>query len=212
MIDTSKTYTSNSCGDFKIIEYKSHKDILVEFLLTGFKIVTQSSHIRRGKVKDKLYPKVFGVGFFGDGPYGSKVNSESANRRCYDSWHNMMERCYGSRCPSYKNVTVCKEWHNFQNFAEWFDKHHIEGFHLDKDINQKGFENKVYSPDVCIFVSRDDNIEEALAKNYRMRAPCGLIHEIYNMAKFSRVKNLDPHCMTRVHSGGSGSHKGWTKA
>lgn len=214
MLDTSKIYSSNNCGDFKIVEYANWKEVHIEFLLTGFKAVTQSSHVIRGKVKDKFYPGVYGVGFFGDGETIAKKGGTHTG--VYIVWSNMIARCYcpkfQKRHPSYVGVTVCDDWHNFQKFAKWFNEHHIEGFQLDKDIKQKGVKNKVYSPETCVFVSPADNVIEALAKNYKMRDPDGGIHEIYNMAAFARRNKLDKDCMTRVHCGDSGSHKGWTKA
>lgn len=41
-------------------------------------------------------------------------------------------------------------WHDFSDFERWFSEHHIEGFHIDKDILTPG--NKVYGPENCIFV------------------------------------------------------------
>lgn len=39
----------------------------------------------------------------------------------YKVWHNMMQRCNNSKNHAYKyyggrNIKVCNEWHNFQNF------------------------------------------------------------------------------------------------
>jgi hypothetical protein len=49
---------------------------------------------------------------------------------------------------------VCNEWHNFQNFAEWFCKNYCDAsmdkWQLDKDIIVPG--NRVYSPETCCFV------------------------------------------------------------
>jgi hypothetical protein len=47
-------------------------------------------------------------------------------------------------------VEVCKEWHNYQTFAEWYYKYHIEGYRLDKDLKVMG--TKVYSPETCTFI------------------------------------------------------------
>ena len=72
-----------------------------------------------------------------------------------------MERCYDEKSlekfPTYRNVTVCEEWHNYQNFAQWFkDTFPIDlmglKMQLDKDLKQKGLEYKVYSKDTCVFI------------------------------------------------------------
>ena len=73
----------------------------------------------------------------------------------------MMQRCYGNENrPTYKDVFVCEEWHNFQNFAKWFDDNYYEindeMIELDKDILFKG--NKIYSPETCVFAPQPINL------------------------------------------------------
>lgn len=78
----------------------------------------------------------------------SKQVWQRMKNRCYDrSWHD--------RHTTYIGCSVCDEWKVFANFEEWFNKHYIEGWALDKDILVKG--NKVYSPDTCCFVPQDIN-------------------------------------------------------
>lgn len=92
--------------------------------------------------------KLCGVGI-NDVPYIVSENNEA-----YVKWRNMIHRCYDekitSSLPSYKGCSVCDEWLLFSNFKVWFDKNHIDGYELDKDILVKG--NKVYSPDTCCFI------------------------------------------------------------
>lgn len=92
----------------------------------------------------------------------------------------MMRRAYSdqfhTKSPSYKEVTVCEEWHNFQNFAKWYDENYyeVEGerMELDKDILVKG--NKIYSPKKCIFVPQRINILFVNNKNQRGNLPVGV--------------------------------------
>ena len=74
----------------------------------------------------------------------------------------MFDRCYYSgyqdNNPTYRGCTVAEEWHNFQNFAKWYEDNYIEGYQLDKDIKVEG--NKVYGPDTCMFISKQENVEE----------------------------------------------------
>lgn len=79
------------------------------------------------------------------------------SRGAYDCWYAMLSRCYNHqniyRCPTYKDVSVCPQWHVFSNFKEWFDdpaNGFQENYQLDKDILVKG--NRVYGPDTCCFV------------------------------------------------------------
>lgn len=72
----------------------------------------------------------------------------------YVKWSAMLGRCYSKshlkRRPTYKGCSVCKEWLTFSNFRLWMEKQDWEGKHLDKDILVK--DNKVYSPETCVFV------------------------------------------------------------
>ncbi len=211
MIDITKTYTSNNYGDFRITKYVSWDEVHIEFILTGYKLITTSSNIRKGEAKDKLHPSVCGVGFLGDGSYKRK-------ERCkmYQIWASMIQRCYSHEAkknrPAYITCSVCEEWHNFQNFAKWLEVNYIEGLHIDKDIHQRSVENKIYSPETCKFVSVAENSIEAKALNYTMIGPDGKLHEIYNMTEFCRGKEVSQQCMCKVHRGEAKHHKGWTKA
>ena len=50
------------------------------------------------------------------------------------------------------DVIVCEEWHNYQNFAEWFNKNYISGYELDKDLLSNN--DKIYSPCTCVFIPK----------------------------------------------------------
>ena len=90
-------------------------------------------------------------------------------KRCYDPY-------YINKKPTYINCYVCEEWHNFQNFAEWFYENYYtiknEVMHLDKDILYKG--NKFYSPQTCCFVP--ENLNSLFTKNdvIRGKYPIGV--------------------------------------
>lgn len=211
MLDTSKIYTSGNHGDFKIIKYISYKNVEIEFLKTGYRTTTQCELIRIGNIKDYLSPSVYGVGYIGIGSHKSRVNNIISYK--YSVWASMIQRCYCPKSlkihPTYIGCTVCKEWHNFQNFADWFDKNYTEGFELDKDIIVKG--NKWYSPLTCKFVSVTDNVVEAHAKHYNFMSPDSIVFKIYNLRNFCRENGLDQSTMVRVHKGKSKHHKGWVK-
>ncbi len=208
MIDTSKIYTSKNYGKFKIVKYKTARNVLIEFVNTGFKVNVQARNIKSGAVKDLLMPKVYGVGFLGVGEHQPSINGK--REAVYTRWMSMLARCYTSEKPSYKNSYVCDEWHNFQNFAEWFKENNIEGFEIDKDELQYGVENKVYSPKTCIFVHPDKNKEIAKALHYKVRSPKGAIFSVYNMSKFCKEHGLARSCMCELTQGKVSQHKGWT--
>jgi len=211
MLDTSKIYNSNNFGDFKVLSYFNNNSVEIEFLETGYKTTTQADQIRNGGVKDKLMPNVQGVGFIGDGEHKAVVNGKPT--KTYDTWHSMMTRCYCPKYqikqPTYIDCTVDPIWHNFQNFAKWFDENYIEGYELDKDIKIYG--NKIYSPDNCLFVSHKENIIKAQAKHYVFTSPEGIKVNVYNLAEFCRENGLNQGNMTQVVNGERGHHKQWTK-
>lgn len=72
----------------------------------------------------------------------------------YSKWSNMIERAYSmafhTRHPSYTDVVVCEEWLTFSKFRKWMYGQDWEGKHLDKDLLFK--DNKVYSPNTCVFI------------------------------------------------------------
>ena len=62
---------------------------------------------------------------------GKRIKSNPFFRKPYQTWKNMMERCYNPKNRYYINyggegITVCERWHDFNNFLDDFDK--IKGF------------------------------------------------------------------------------------
>jgi hypothetical protein len=211
MIDPSKIYTTKNNGDFRILNYNKWNDVVVEFLSTGFVTSTRSDLVLNGKVKDHTRPSVFGIGFIGVGAFRS--GGGCYEKRRYKVWASMLERCYSDARqrtnPTYVGCSVCVEWHDFQIFAKWYNKNYIKGYQLDKDIRVCG--NKVYSPDLCMFVTARDNTEKAHAKSYTFLSPLGVATCIYNLSKFCRENELNHRCMAKVYNGVARGHKGWMK-
>lgn len=90
---------------------------------------------------------------------------------------------------TYEECTVCEEWHNFQNFADWFDKNYYEigkeRMEIDKDLLIKN--NKIYSPNTCVFVPR--RINSLLIKNNKARGKYLVGVDFHN-------KKFRARCMT----------------
>jgi len=205
------THRTNLNGLMKIISYSGAFDVKVEFVDTGYITSARAVNIRSGTVKDLFRPKIYGIGFVGVGDHRTSVNGNDTE--AYSRWHKMLRRCYCPKSlknqPTYKGCTVDPEWHNFQNFANWFELNYKEGTQLDKDIKIKA--NKVYSKDTCLMVTHQQNSEEAFAKNYKFINPQGIEVGVYNLRKFCRDNGLDDSCMHRVFNGDLNSHKRWTK-
>ena len=113
-------------------------------------------NFKTGSIKNPMFPSVDEVGYFGIGKYVSRVDGKKT--KPYIVWKNMIQRCYSEkwrvRYPTYQECSVCEEWHNFQNFAKWYEDNYIEygtrDMQVDKDILHFG--NKTYSPETCVFV------------------------------------------------------------
>lgn len=149
-IKVNQIFTSNNYGNFKIIEYLDKNRVKIRSETTGYERWTSTECINKGQVRDPYFPRVQGVGFEGEGKY-----APSKNKREYSVWTAMLRRCYKGDIshPTYKEVTVCKRWHNFQNFCKDIRRmpfYKKENYYLDKDLIKWG--NKIYDPKYCSFV------------------------------------------------------------
>jgi hypothetical protein len=162
----------NSFGsEMVIVNYNTGADITVQFTKDGNVKRTNYSCFKKGNVRNPYDITLYGIGYLGDGEYESSINNKPT--KVYKTWEGMLRRGYDKKfklkSPSYKDATVCKEWHCFQTFADWYfnNYYEVEGerMNLDKDILVKG--NKVYSPQTCIFVPA--RINALFVKNNRNR-------------------------------------------
>ena len=153
----------NSFGSKMIIkEYRSCMNIDVyfpEYKWTAKHV--QYDNFKKGDIKCPYEPKVYGVGYLGEGKYKASENGKNSDE--YKIWRHMLQRCYDpkfhERNPSYKGCTVEDYLLNFQHIAEWIENNYYEvpgeKMCLDKDILCKG--NKIYSRETCIFVPQRIN-------------------------------------------------------
>jgi len=201
-------------GKVKVLDYKNKNSVEILFIDTGNKKTVPSRLIRLRTIKDEFRLSVCGVGYFGIGIHKSKKDGKHTIQ--YSTWRSMIRRCYykpySDSNPTYRDCTVCKEWHNFQKFAEWLNENYPNDgkkYELDKDIKIEG--NKHYSPEGCLFVSKKENTIKAKAELFLIKSPLGEVKEIYNMSEFCRRNELNPSCMSEVIHGKQKNHKGWVK-
>ena len=137
------------------------------------------SAFRGGKVKCPYERRYCGVGYIGEGEH--KVCENGKDTHIYKVWIGMLKRCYDENANRYdlyggSGATVCEEWHNFQNFAEWYEENYYqvgnERMEIDKDILIKG--NKIYSPQTCIIVPRTINSLFVKSNSIRGDYPIGV--------------------------------------
>jgi len=156
-----KTNVNKYGSKMKIIEYKNINNVVVEFE-NGYKRSTDYRRFLKGSVLNVYDRSVLNIGYLGEGKYSAKKKAKLTLQ--YIKWAGMLKRCYSKELhikePSYKDCTVCEEWHNLQTFAKWHDENYYqiedEVMCLDKDILTKG--NKTYSPDTCIYVPQGINL------------------------------------------------------
>ena len=151
-----KVFTSTNSGDFKVVEYIDQKNVVIEFLYTGTRLVARIGNILNGVVKDRMYPSVYGVGITGEKI--PVVDGKRCKQR--ELWVRMLDRCYskGNNKPTYEGCSVSENFKYYPFFKEWCEKQigfDVKGFALDKDILVKG--NKVYSEGACVFVPQEIN-------------------------------------------------------
>lgn len=168
-----ETYTFKSGHLMKITEYFSNKNLTVQFCDGVIKIKIDYQNFIKGKVKNYNIPSFQGIGYLSYGVYNTIDNKEA-----YEMWKSIITRCYNPKIyvkyTAYQDCSLHVSWHNFQNFAEWFEKNYIKGFHLDKDILYKG--NKVYSAQTCCFVPREINNLFTLRKVLRGKQYLGVFY------------------------------------
>lgn len=166
-----------SCGTpYKIIEYRKSTDVTVKFMDEyGYTKNTSYGECEKNYVTNPYDRTIYGIGYQGVTSVGIVPGSKLYPRE-YRLWHSMMTRCYSPKYhekePTYKECNVCDRWLCFANFLE--DLPLIEGYQLwndnpgsgvslDKDMKIKN--NKIYSIETCIFISRNDNITESNQRN-----------------------------------------------
>mgnify|MGYP003419770154 FL=1 len=80
----------------------------------------------------------------------------------YKTWRSMLCRClsdnYKSSYETYKECSVVEDWKYLSNFVKWVDSQPNKDWKicaLDKDILVR--DNKIYSPETCIFTTANIN-------------------------------------------------------
>lgn len=194
MKKTGTVIKSNGGSMMCCIRYRRYNDVDVYFPRYDYLAEHVSyGNFKSGNIKCPYERTVYNIGYLGNGPY--KVSENGKVTKVYDTWKHMLYRCYDPKFQekhtTYKKCTVCDEWHNFQNFAEWYENNYyeIEGqiMNLDKDILIK--KNNVYSPETCVFVPHDINSLFTKSDATRGDLPVGVHYDKQNK-KYSAQCNI----------------------
>lgn len=155
-------FTTN--GWVEVTEVIDSKNVRIKFIEYPCEVMTTSLDLKRFKIKNPMRPRVKGVGFYGIGPHVAS-QSDGKKHKHYQAWVNMLARVYKPPVErikrEYENTSVCPEWHNYQNFAEWYcnTMNNLKPadftWDLDKDLLVPG--NRIYSPNTCCIIPRAIN-------------------------------------------------------
>ena len=150
----------NNKGTTVIIrKYTNSSNIIIEFQDEyKHQIITTYANFLTGRMKNP-YDVIAGKhGFIGVGIYkpSYKHNGITIPEKSYQTWYKMHIRSENN-CeykPQYTDVKICKEWFNYQNFANWYNENYYEVENdfmcLDKDIMIPN--SRIYSPETCCFL------------------------------------------------------------
>jgi len=157
---TGEIHFNKQGYSMKIIEFFSSRNCTIQFENGVIFKNMQYGNVKLGNIKNPYHPTNYNIGYIGVGNFKTCVNNKDTIH--YVRWHGLLTRCYNlkeqEKQPTYIGCLVDERWHNFQNFAQWFEdnwKSHMIDWQLDKDILCKG--NKVYSPEACCLVPQEIN-------------------------------------------------------
>jgi hypothetical protein len=137
--------------DYSKVKYKNnHSKVCIVCPIHGEFWQTPNNHLNGSECPECAYSKtknlVAGIGI-NDCDF-------SAKSKCYRTWKSILERTSHDKCSSaYENVSVCEEWKHYSNFKKWYERFHVSGFAIDKDLLSCK-NHKTYSPKTCCFLPR----------------------------------------------------------
>jgi hypothetical protein len=159
--------------EVEIIEYFDAQNSTVRF--SNGVILYNIRYRNIISIENPYHPTLCGVGYLGEGKYSSRLNGIKTNY--YSAWASMIGRSYDEKTqkihPTYIGCSVDERWHNFQNYAKWYEENLRDGFEVDKDILFKG--NKIYSPKTCCFVPTEINNLFVKSNKQRIDLPIGVV-------------------------------------
>lgn len=200
-------YMNNQGSAFLIEKYNRAIDIDIRFVEGRYKKKVTAGQIKKGAIQNPFHRVSSGVGYMGVGRF-STMNSPKASQ----VWRGIIHRCYDKKraekfIKNYDGCSVHEDWHNFQNFAEWYEKNYSDGYEVDKDLLFIG--NKIYSKKTCILVPQWLNVFTASAKSIRGEFPVG-VSKRKGKDDFEAYCNFDGKRMRLgVFSNSESAHRAW---
>lgn len=123
--------------------------------------------------------------------YGQfKQRIDKMKTKEYSVFDSMKTRC-NSDNSAYSEIKIDKRFEDFQAFAEWCHKQvgfGLTDYHLDKDILVDG--NKIYTPELCVFVPYQINNLIIRKQKRKTNLPCGVR---FTNKKYKAEISIDSH-------------------
>lgn len=155
-IKAGDVFPSTSGETVLVLEYLTCHKVRVEVQDEHLFATTVTARaLRNGRVPNPFRKTVAGLGFTGVGNHAP--SHEGKLLPSYLAWDSMFTRCYSDshhdRFPAYRGCTVHPDWHDYQVFAEWYNRQPKKlGVRLELDKDLKVIGNKVYGPEYCSLV------------------------------------------------------------
>lgn len=152
-------YSNIHGSTVRVVEIlKGTRTASIKNIETGEIIIRNRDNIKTGNFKTSTCRTVYGVGYLGVGNFTCRDSNGILSEE-YRIWSNMLRRCYtnykSDKNITYINVEVCDEWHNFQNFADWYSRAVLKFKeynifpNIDKDLFSATGRGILYSPETC---------------------------------------------------------------
>ena len=120
------------------------------------------------------------------------------NRRLFDVWNNMIQRCENSKNNSFENygkrgIKICKEWHDLKTFIDWAKSSGYEERDINNRSNVLSIErinvNGNYEPSNCKWIPVREQALNKRNSRRKCRKEAGRVKTI--LGKY--VETLDNH-------------------
>jgi hypothetical protein len=98
-----------------------------------------------------------------------KIYMKNQNRRLYNLWSNMLQRCYNENYTGFqyygeKGIVVIEEWEDFNNFKKWaLDNGYEEHLVLHRKDTTKDYE-----PENCEWLTKGDHLAGGKGKEIKI--------------------------------------------
>ena len=178
-ININQIQYSNNYGPFKVIDIiidkqdNNRRIMKIKFCITGTEKYVNIMHIKSGCIKDE-YVNPLIIKPVDTTLLQPNIKEHRIYWKLYQIYKNMKNRCIDSKNKSFKNygkynIKICDRWLNsFDNFYndvkllpqyEKFERWPTL-YELDKDYLQLSIpkEQRVYSPETCMFLYYMDNL------------------------------------------------------